>query len=87
MTQTKFGLWLKEHYCLPKGVNHILEDIKSIETNEDGIVSLNNTHKADMYIDCTGFKSLLLGDTLKEHFNDYSHLLPNNKAWATKGAL
>jgi tryptophan halogenase len=81
---TKFGLWLKDHYCIPRGVKHILEDIKTIETNKDGIVSLNNTHKADMYIDCTGFKSLLLGDTLKEHFNDYSHLLPNNKAWATR---
>lgn len=81
---TKFGSWLKDHYCKPKGVKHILEDVKTIETNEDGIVSLNNTHKADMYIDCTGFKSLLLGDTLKEHFNDYSHLLPNNKAWATR---
>ena len=81
---TKFGLWLKEHYCLPKGVKHILEDVESIETNEDGIVSLNKKHKADMYIDCTGFKSLLLGDTLKEHFNDYTHLLPNNKAWATR---
>jgi flavin-dependent dehydrogenase len=81
---TKFGLWLKNQYCKPKGVKHILEDVKTIETNEDGIVSLNNTHKADMFIDCTGFKSLLLGTTLKEHFNDYSYLLPNNKAWATR---
>src|SRR6056300_251751 len=81
---TKFGLWLKDHYCIPRGVKHILEDIKTIETNDDGIKSLNNNHTADMYIDCTGFKSLLLGDTLKEHFNDYSHLLPNNKAWATR---
>jgi len=81
---TKFGLWLKEQYCKPKGVKHILEDVKTIETNEDGIISLNNTHKADMFIDCTGFKSLLLGDTLKEPFEDYSYLLPNNKAWATR---
>jgi tryptophan halogenase len=75
---------LKDQYCKPKGVKHILEDVKTIETNEDGIVSLNNTYKADMFIDCTGFKSLLLGDTLKEHFNDYSNLLVNNKAWATR---
>ena len=81
---TKFGLWLKDHYCKPRGVKHILEDVNTIETNEDGIISLNNNYKADMFIDCTGFKSLLLGDTLKEHFNDYSSLLPNNKAWATR---
>ena len=81
---TKFGLWLKNNYCIPRGVKHILEDVNSIETNEDGITSLNNKHKADMFIDCTGFKSLLLGKTLKEHFNDYSKLLVNNKAWATR---
>ena len=81
---TKFGLWLKNNFCIPKGVKHILEDVKSIEQNDEGITSLNNTHKADMFIDCTGFKSLLLGETLKEHFNDYSKLLVNNKAWATR---
>ena len=81
---TKFGLWLRDHYCKPRGVKHILEDVDTIETNEDGIVSLNNKHTADMFIDCTGFKSLLLGETLKEPFNNYNHLLPNNKAWATR---
>jgi tryptophan halogenase len=81
---TKFGLWLKDHYCKPRGVKHILEDVKTIETNEYGIISLNNIHKADMFIDCTGFKSMLLGDTLKEPFNSYNDLLPNNKAWATR---
>ena len=37
-----------------------------------------------MFIDCTGFKSLLLGETLKEEFISFEDLLPNNKAWATK---
>ena len=56
----KFGLWLKENYCLPRGVNYIKEDIISIEQDENGIKSLNNKYKADLYIDCTGFKSVLL---------------------------
>jgi len=81
---TKFGLWLKDHYCIPRGVKHIKEDIKSIEQDENGIKSLNKKHKADLYIDCTGFKSLLLGETLKEEFISFEDLLPNNKAWATK---
>lgn len=81
---TKFGLWLKDYYCKPKGVKHILENVNTIETNEDGIVSLNKIHTADMFVDCTGFKSMLLGDTLKEPFNSYNDLLPNNKAWATR---
>ena len=81
---TKFALWLKEHYCIPKGVKHIKEEIISIEEDNNGIKSLNNKHKADLYIDCTGFASLLLGKTLKEPFESYADLLPNNSAWATR---
>ena len=81
---TKFGLWLRDHYCLPRGVKHIKEDVKTIEQDENGIRSLNKKHKADLFIDCTGFKSLLLGETLKEEFISFEDLLPNNKAWATK---
>lgn len=81
---TKFGLWLKDYYCLPQGLKHIQEEIISIEQNENGITSLNNKHKADLYIDCTGFKSLLLDKTLKEPFESYSDMLPNNSAWATR---
>jgi hypothetical protein len=80
----KFGLWLKEKYCKPKGVKHILDNIQTVETNNEGVTSLNNTYTADMYIDCTGFKSLLLGNAMQEPFNSYLNLLPNNKAWATR---
>jgi len=81
---TKFAIWLRDNLCIPQGVKHIKENIKSIEQNEDGIKSLNKKHKADLFIDCTGFKSLLLGETLKEPFESYSNLLPNDSAWATK---
>ena len=79
---TKFGLWLRDRYC--KKIKHIIEDVKTIQQNENGIKSINKKHKADLYIDCTGFKSLLLGETLKEPFESYSDLLPNDSAWATK---
>jgi len=81
---TKFAKYLKDTYCLPRGVVHIKEDIKTIEQNEDGITSLNNTHSADLYIDCTGFKGLLIDKTLKEPFESYSDMLPNDSAWATR---
>jgi hypothetical protein len=81
---TKFGIWLKDFFCIPKNVKHIKEEIVSIEQDENGIKSLNNKYSADLYIDCTGFKSLLLDKTLKESFESYSDMLPNNSAWATR---
>lgn len=80
----KFAGWLREKYCLPRGVKHIKEEINSVEQDEDGIASLNGKYEADLYIDCTGFKSLLLGDSLNEPFDSLENILPNNSAWATK---
>jgi len=37
---------------------------------------------ADLFIDCSGFGSLLLGKTLDEPFVDFSHWLPVDRAWA-----
>ena len=84
---TKFGLYLRDHYCIPRGVKHIKEDVKKIPVDENGIkyiVTDKYSYYADLFIDCTGFKSMLLGETLKEPFNSYSHMLPNNSAWATR---
>ena len=80
----KFGLWLRDFYSLPKGVIHIKEHIDTIEQNENGIKSLNEKYKADLYIDCTGFASILLGKTLQVPFESYLDILPNNTAWATR---
>ena len=77
----KFGKWLKEKYCKDLNVEVISEDITEIEQDEEGIKCLNNKYKADLFIDCTGFKSLLLSKTLKEPFDSYEDLLPNNSAW------
>lgn len=85
---TKFGLWLAETFCKPSAsFSHFTEEITEISReNEDGsISSLNNRYSADLYIDCTGFSSLLLGKTLGVPFESFPRdLLPNNSAWATK---
>ena len=83
---TKFGQVLKKNYCLPRGVNLIQDSVEDVVVNDDGIDHLilksGSKHKADLYIDCTGFKSLLLSQTLKEEFVSFNDILPNNKAWA-----
>jgi hypothetical protein len=84
----KFGNWLREEFCIPKGVKHIIGTVKKVNTGIDGITSLilddGSVLTADLFVDCTGFKSLLLGESLSEPFEPYSHMLPNNKAWAAR---
>lgn len=78
----KFGQYLKNEYCLPKGVKYIQEDIQEIKQNENGIESLNGKYNADLFIDCSGFKGLLINETLKEPFESYDDILINDSAWA-----
>ena len=80
---TKFGLWLRDNFCIPRGLKHVKEEIKTVEQDEDGIKTLNGQYEADLFIDCTGFKSLLLGKTLEEPFVNLEDTLPNNTAWCT----
>lgn len=85
---TKFGLWLKDKYALPRGVKHLIGDVEGAALGENGIEYLTLTGgaevRADLFIDCTGFKSMLLGGYMNEPFDDYTDILPNNSAWATR---
>ena len=89
MDATKFGLWLRDHYCLPKGVKHIKAEVKHTQVNDDVgveyiVLDDDSKVKADLFIDCTGFRALLIDKALKEPFESFEDVLPNNSAWATR---
>jgi tryptophan halogenase len=83
-----FGKYLKDRYCIPRGLNHIVGTVNKILTDDSGISKIiladGKELQADLYVDCTGFSSLLLNGALKEPFVSYKHILPNNKAWAVQ---
>ena len=85
---TKFGIYLKNNFCIPNGVKVIDALVIDIATGKDGIehITLDNgdTVASDLYIDCSGFKSLLLGGAMQEPFDSWADRLPNNRAWATR---
>jgi hypothetical protein len=85
---TQFGLFLRDYVCAPNGVRVISGEVVDAHLNEQGIeyLTLSNgeTVTADLFIDCTGFKSLLLEGYLKEPFIPFDDLLPNNRAWAAR---
>lgn len=84
----KFANWLKESYAKPKGVKHIIDDVIKVNKNDLGIESIetlkNKKYDADLYIDCTGFKSLLIGKEFQQNFESIDEILPNNRAWGVR---
>lgn len=67
-----------------KDITFINDEFIYSDFNEDGsvksLILKNQVIEADLFIDCSGFKSLLLGEQLKEKFIDYGNTLINNKA-------
>jgi len=83
----QFGHMLRDKVALPNGVVHIKAEIKNVSHDIEGYVEhieLDNGDQleADLFIDCTGFKSLLLGGKMESYFEKFTDWLPNTKAIA-----
>ncbi len=83
-----YGQHLKERHCKPKGVVHLLDKILGVTLDEKGAIGKVHTEKsgdieADLYIDCSGFRSMLLEGALKEPFTSVNKYFANDRAIAT----
>lgn len=80
-----FGKYLKEKIAIPNKVDHIISDVVDCTFEGDNIESIKLSDgsiiKADLFIDCSGFKSLLLGNYQKQEFISYEDKLINDRAW------
>ena len=74
--------------CERQGVKRTEGKITSVQTHADTgfvtSVTLENgdAYSADLFIDCSGFRGLLIEQTLHTGYDDWSHWLPCNSAWA-----
>ena len=84
----RFAAYL-ESKALAAGVEIINGTIEQVQQDDDGITSLtladsatadSGSISADLYVDCSGFRSLLLGKTFAEPFISYRSTLACDRA-------
>lgn len=84
-----FGKYLKNKIAVPQGVKHIDDTVVSVNQREDSSILsvVTENHgilEADLYIDCTGFKALLIEETMKSKFISFNDVLMNDSAIAMR---
>ena len=85
----KFSQFLQQHCCAKLGVKHVLADVVRVNSAANGDIASVTTAQAgdicgDLFIDCTGFSSLLLGQHLQVPFVDCSDILFIDRALAVQ---
>lgn len=84
-----FGQWLKENIAIPYGVKHVYDELHSYRKDTFGNITQvftvkGDIYQADLWIDCTGFRSLLLEEWMSSFFIPFENQLANDRAWATR---
>ena len=89
----KFAPYLQKHCTEKLGVRHVLADVQGVNRVEQGsyagdIRSVSTKQAGeiagDLFVDCSGFSSLLLGKTLGVGFKDCSDVLFCDSALAVQ---
>ena len=76
----KFAPFLTRHCCETLGVHHVRADVQQVMLHENGDIRSVMTEQAgeiegDLFIDCTGFRSLLLGEAMGVPFKSCRDVL------------
>ncbi len=87
-----FANILKQHCKTELGVEHVIGTVKDVALNKDGNIedlellgdSGSFNLSADLFIDCTGFRSLLLGQALQVPWVPNTDYLFNDTALAVR---
>jgi len=90
----KFADFLQKHCTTKLGVKHVLADVTGVVSAESGDIAAVEVERAesnvpdqiagDLFVDCTGFSSLLLGKHFEVPFVDRSDVLFIDRAIAVQ---
>ncbi|RWG43560.1 MAG: tryptophan 7-halogenase [Mesorhizobium sp.] len=83
-----FAKYLRD-YATKLGVKQILDDVINVELADDGSIDhvigkISERVSADLFVDCTGFRGLLLNEALQEPFISFKDSLLNDRAVALR---
>jgi tryptophan halogenase len=86
---SKFAPFLQKHCTEKLGVRHVLADVQGVKQAENGdieslVLRQGGEVAGDLFVDCTGFASLLLGKTLGVGFKSCSDVLFCDTAMAVQ---
>ncbi|WP_425089784.1 tryptophan halogenase family protein [Stappia sp.] len=79
---TRYGAVLRD-LALALGVHHIVRHVDEVVRDGERIARVEGL-TADLFVDCTGFRALLIGQTLETPFDPLSDLLQNDAAVALR---
>ena len=83
----KFGVFLRRHCVEKLGVRHVQDHVQAITAHENGDIAAlalgaQGALAGDLFIDCSGMQSLLLGQHYGIEFLSQKHVLFNDSALA-----
>jgi flavin-dependent dehydrogenase len=81
----KFSEFIKKHAMNKLGVKYLSANINDVTLDDEGFIKsvstdAEGTINADFFVDCSGFRSLLLGDALGVKFKNINDILLNDTA-------
>ena len=82
----KFYAYLRDDYCLPKGVKRVVAHVTDTTTDAEGFITSVHTKQGnitgDLFFDCTGFKRVLIEGAMNEPWVEFNNKTYTDSAWA-----